>query len=77
MVAVNALKHGAYTPTSTRITRHMWNLRAAGADSFLIFGGATPYNSDLTPDTTFGTTSLFNRLGYATMWAAAVLRGAQ
>ena len=77
MVAVNALKHGAYTPTSTSITRHMHNLRDAGADSFLIFGGATPYNSDLTPDTTFGTTSLFNRLGNPTMWATAVLRGAQ
>jgi hypothetical protein len=55
----------------------MQNLRAAGADSFLIFGGATPYNDDLTPDPYFGSKSLINRLGTATMWATAVLRGAQ
>ena len=77
MVAVNALRHGPYSPTSTKITRQMKNLRAAGAGSFLIFGGANPYNSDLTPDPTFGATSLINRVGTATMWATAVLRGAQ
>ena len=55
----------------------MNNLSAAGADSFLIFGGATPYNWDLSPDATFGNTSLFNRNGTATAWANAVLRGAQ
>jgi hypothetical protein len=55
----------------------MKNLRAAGADSFLIFGGATPYNWDLSPDPTFGSTSLVNRIGGPTAWANAVLRGAQ
>ena len=63
MCAVNALKHGPFSPTATRITRHMKNLRVAGADSFLIFGGATPYNGDLTPDPAFGNTSLVNRIG--------------
>jgi hypothetical protein len=77
MCAVNALKHGPYTPTSARILRHMRNLRGAGADSFLIFGGATPYTWELTPDPAFGNTSLFNRLGRPTAWANAVLRGAQ
>jgi hypothetical protein len=76
MCAVNALKHGSFTPSSTRIVRHMKNLRAAGADSFLIFGGATPYNWDLTPDPNFGKTSLVNKLGGPTAWANAVLRGA-
>jgi hypothetical protein len=77
MCAVNALKHGPYSPTSARIVRHMRNLRAAGADSFLIFGGATPYTWDLTPDPAFGNTSLFNRLGRPTAWADAVLHGAE
>jgi hypothetical protein len=77
MCAVNTLKHGIYSPTSTQITRHMHNLRAAGADSFLIFGGATPYLADLSPDPMFGRSSLFNRNGTATAWAGAVLRGAQ
>ncbi len=77
MCAVNALKHGPYAPTSAGITAHMHRLRSAGADSFLIFGGATPYNEDLTPDTTFGRTSLFNNSGRPTAWANAVLRGAQ
>ena len=77
MVAVNALRHGIYRPTSARIISHMHNLRAAGADSFLIFVGATPYSVDLTPDPTFGRTSLFNLRGTATAWAAAVRRGAQ
>jgi hypothetical protein len=77
MVAVNALKHFQYSPTSAKITRHMHNLSAAGADSFLIFGGATPYNLDLSPDPTFGNASLFNRNGTATAWANAVLLGAQ
>jgi hypothetical protein len=77
MVAVNALRHGPYAPTSANITRHMHNLRAAGADSFLIFGGANPYNGDLTPDPTFGTYSLFNRSGNPTAWANAVRQGAQ
>ncbi len=77
MVAVNALKHGPYSPTSSRITRQMQNLRAAGAGSFLIFGGATPYTADLGPDPNFGATSLINRIGTATMWATAVRRGAQ
>ena len=77
MVAVNALKHFQYSPTSAKITRHMHNLSTAGADSFLIFGGATPYNWDLSPDPTFGNASLFNRNGTATAWANAVLRGAQ
>lgn len=77
MCAVNALKHGPYSPTSARILRQMRNLRAAGADSFLIFGGAAPYTWDLTPDPAFGGTSLFNRLGRPTAWANAVLCGAQ
>lgn len=77
MCAVNALKHGPYSPTSAKIVRHMRNLRTAGADSFLIFGGATPYNWDLTPDATFGSSSLFTSNGKATSWANAVLRGAQ
>ena len=77
MCAVNALKHGPFSPTATGITRHMKNLRAAGADSFLIFGGAVPYNGDLTPDPAFGRTSLVNRVGGPTAWAGAVLRGAQ
>lgn len=77
MCAVNALKHGPYSPTTAGITAHMKRLRAAGADSFLIFGGATPYNWDLTPDTTFGRTSLFTATGRPTVWANAVLRGAQ
>ena len=77
MVAVNALTHGPFAPTSTGIVQHMGNLRSAGADSFLIFGGATPYNWDLTPDPGFGTTSLFNSTGRPTNWANAVLRGAQ
>jgi hypothetical protein len=76
MCAVNALKHGQYSPTAAKIVLQMKNLRAAGADSFLIFGGATPYNADLTPDPTFGNTSLINRIGTATAWADAVLRGA-
>jgi hypothetical protein len=77
MCAVNALRHGPYSPTSTKIVRHMSNLRAAGAGSFLIFGGATPYNWDLTPDAAFGNRSLFRTNGRATNWANAVLRGAQ
>ena len=77
MCAVNTLKHGPYSPTSAGITAHMHRLRAAGADSFLIFGGATPYNADLTPDPNFGRTSLFNSSGRPTAWANAVLRGAQ
>ncbi len=77
MCAVNALKHGPYSPTSAKIVRQMRNLRAVGADSFLIFGGATPYNWDLTPDTAFGNVSLFNKIGRPTAWANAVLRGAQ
>jgi hypothetical protein len=55
----------------------MRNLRAAGADSFLIFGGATPYLADLTSDPAFGRSSLFNSDGAPTAWARAVLRGAQ
>ena len=77
MCAVNALKHGTYSPTSARITTHMQNLRGAGADSFLIFGGATPYTVDLTPDPAFGRTSLFNLNGDPTAWAGAVRRGSQ
>ncbi|MGZ4768474.1 MAG: hypothetical protein ACXVLX_07425 [Ilumatobacteraceae bacterium] len=77
MVAVNALKHGQFTPTSTGIVRHMRNLRAAGADSFLIFGGANPYNSDLSPDPAFGNRSLITGDGEPTSWANAVLRGAE
>ncbi|MEY2445457.1 MAG: hypothetical protein QOE00_2037 [Ilumatobacteraceae bacterium] len=77
MCAVNALRHGQLVPTATKITRHMKNLRAAGADSFLIFGGATPYSENLTPDPTFGNTSLVNRIGGPTAWSNAVLRGAQ
>jgi hypothetical protein len=77
MCAVNALKHGPFSPSSAKITRHMRNLRAAGADSFLIFGGATPYNWDLTPDSNFGNSSLFNPNGKPTYWANAVLRGAR
>ena len=77
MVAVNALKHGPYSPTSAGIVSQMKNLRAAGADSFLIFGGATPYNSDLTPDPTFGNRSLISPNGAPNSWATAVLRGAQ
>jgi hypothetical protein len=77
MVAVNALKHGPFSPTSTGIVRQMRNLRAAGADSFLIFGGATPYNLDLTPDPTFGDRSLISPNGAPNSWANAVLRGAQ
>jgi hypothetical protein len=77
MCAVNALRHGPFAPTAARITQHMKNLRAAGADSYLIFGGATPYNADLSPDLTFGKTSLVNRIGGPTAWATAVRRGAQ
>ncbi len=77
MCAVNALRHGPYSPTSTRIVRQMHNLRLAGAGSFLIFGGATPYNWDLTPDPAFGKTSLVRANGTATAWANAVLRGAR
>jgi hypothetical protein len=77
MVAVNALKHGPYSPTSTGIVRQMRNLRAAGADSFLIFGGANPYNADLTLDANFGNRSLITGNGQPTSWAAAVLRGAR
>jgi hypothetical protein len=77
MCAVNTLKHSIYSPTSAGITAHMRKLRSAGADSFLIFGGATPYNWDLTPDPGFGRTSLFSSIGRPTAWASAVLRGAE
>ena len=77
MCAVNALKHGPYAPTAAGITAHMHRLRSAGAGSFLIFGGATPYNEDLSPDVAFGRTSLFNSSGRPTSWANAVLRGSQ
>jgi hypothetical protein len=76
MAAVNTLRHGPFTPTSAKIARHMANLRAAGCSSFLIFGGATPYNWDLTPDPMFGTRSLYLSDGRPNAWANAVLRGA-
>jgi hypothetical protein len=76
MCAVNALRHAIYVPTATLIERQMKHLRAAGCGSFLIFGGATPYNWDLTPDLTFGDRSLFLPDGRPSAWARAVLRGA-
>lgn len=75
MAAVNTLRHGQFSPTSAGIVRHMHRLRAAGCGSFLIFGGATPYRWDLSPDPQFGTRSLYLSNGRPSAWAAAVKRG--
>lgn len=49
MCAVNALPFNGLVPTWSGIAANMWQMRAAGCDSFLLFGGARPYGA--TPDT--------------------------
>jgi len=70
MCGVNAFDHFGYVPTSDKIRTDMGSLRAAGCDQFLVFGGQRVYDS-----TRFGETSLVDRQGQPTAWAAAVLEG--
>lgn len=75
-VAVSALDYGQGAPTPEGIVTAMHALTAAGADRFLVFGGAYPYNPDLTPDPAFGGRSIIDNLGHATPLGAAILQGA-
>lgn len=71
MCAINALKHYGFNPTAKSIESAMKQHKAAGCDSFLIFGGDMPYAT-----TGFTTPSLVNHNGTPTPFASAVLRGA-
>lgn len=75
--AVNALTHAHYKPNAKEITLDMRLHRDAGCDFILIFGGVAPYRQDLSPDPTFGGSSLVTFNGKATSWAKATLDGAK
>lgn len=70
MCGVNAFTHFFFTPSAAKIRADMTTLRAAGCDRFLVFGGQRVYGTDV-----FGDSSLAERDGTATDWAAALMEG--
>jgi hypothetical protein len=70
MCGVNAFDHSIFHPTAQSIRDDMASLIAAGCDQFLVFGGQQVYGSNA-----FGESSLVDRRGVATDWAAAVQEG--
>lgn len=70
MCGVNAFTHSVLRPSAASIRADMTVLRAAGCDKYLVFGGQRVYGTDL-----FGPSSLVERDGTATDWAAAVREG--
>jgi hypothetical protein len=70
MCGINAFEHLIFEPTPTLIREGMADLVDAGCDRFLVFGGAQVYDS-----ANFGESSLVDRQGLPTSWAAATLEG--
>lgn len=69
MCGVNAFNHFGFVPTPASIRSASATLIANGCDQILVFGGARVYGGEAS----FGASSLVDRTGAATPWAAAAL----
>ena len=67
MCAINALDSAPFHPSYDLIKQTMLDTKAAGCDSFLIFGGHIPYDT-----AGFTGSSLVDSMGNLTPWGAAV-----
>jgi hypothetical protein len=72
MCAVNALKHGPYSPTAVSLKKQMKEHRAAGCDMLLVFGGEMPIDTD-----GFVTPSAVTWNGKPTKLASAIYWGSR